>query len=201
MKKTHPEKNGTPYTNDEDTQLMLEFQEGSREAFGRLVSRNQERVFRLAQRYVGDAAAAEDVTQDVFVRVFNAAEGYKPTARFGTWVYRITVNLSLNALRDSQGRPEVPLEGDSEGLGEVEDRTGGVNPGEKIESEELSEAVSRAVAGLPESQRTVLLLRRYEELSYEEIAEVTGKAPTAVKSLLARARQTLKMALRRHLET
>jgi RNA polymerase sigma-70 factor (ECF subfamily) len=188
------------YAGDEDTRLMLSFREGSTEAFEQLVNRNQERVFRLAQRYVGEPAWAEDITQDVFIRVFNAAKSYQPTARFSTWVYRITVNLCLNALRDSHGRPEVPLETDPEGVLEAEETSEMSESGETLESEELSEAVSRAVASLPDWQRTVLLLRRYEEMSYEEISEVTGKAPTAVKSLLARARQNLKTVLRKYLE-
>ena len=107
MRPAEPARDGAMYRDDEDTQLMLAFQRGSRSAFERLVSRTQERVFRLALRYMGDASSAEDVTQDVFVRVYNAGESYRPTARFSTWVYRITVNLSLTALRDSRGRPEI----------------------------------------------------------------------------------------------
>ena len=201
MKKGEPAKRGDIYREDEDTRLMLAFQEGSRAAFEQLVTRNQERVFRLAMRYVGDASTAEDITQEVFVRVFNAGENYQPTARFTTWVYRITVNLSLNALRDSQGRPEVPLDGEMEWTLAVRGNPGSEEAGAEMESEELSEAVARVVKGLPEAQRTVLLLRRYEEMSYEEIGELMGKAATAVKSLLARARQNLRAALRKHLES
>ena len=191
---------GQKYRSDEDTQLMLAFRDGSTESFEKLLRRNQERVFRLAQRYLNDASWAEDITQEVFIRVYNASENYAPTARFTTWVYRITVNLCLNALRDSHNRPEVPLESGQDGSLELSEASVVEDPGAEMDSAELSEIVGKAVADLPENQRTILLLRRYEEMSYEEISEVVGKAPTAVKSLLARARQNLKEALKKYLE-
>ena len=180
---------------------MLAFSGGSVGAFERLVRRNQERVFKLAQRYLKDPARAEDITQDVFIRVFHAAETYRPTAKFTTWVYRITVNLCLNALRDRKSRPEVAFESgsDESGGGYENIISETVNPAQQLEVEELSQAISRALETLPEGQRTVILLRRYDELSYEEIAEVTGNTPAAVKSLLSRARQNLKSLLRKHL--
>lgn len=193
-------KQGRDYSlRDEDTRLMVAFGDGSQRAFERLVRRNQSRIFRLAKRYLGDHAWAEDITQDVFVRVFNAAENYQPTAKFSTWAYRITVNLCLNALRDRKGHGEVALDGGADGNLSEELEAESVHPSEGMEAEELSEAVSEALSALPESQRSVLVLRRYEDLSYDEIAEVTGKPATAVKSLLARARQNLKSLLGKYL--
>ncbi len=203
MRPTDADRNETLNRRDEDTQLMVAFSGGSVGAFERLVRRNQERIFRLAQRYLRDPARAEDITQDVFIRVFHAAETYRPTAKFTTWVYRITVNLCLNALRDRRSRPEVAFESGSDesggggGYENIISET--VNPAQQLEVEELSQAINRALETLPEGQRTVVLLRRYDELSYEEIAEVTGNTPAAVKSLLSRARQNLKSLLRKHL--
>ncbi len=199
MRQGDSERERTGSRRDQDTRLMVAFANGSTDAFERLVRRNQQRIFRLAKRYLVDHARAEDITQEVFVRVFKAAEDYRPTAKFSTWAYRITVNLCLNALRDRKSHGEVALESGPEGSVPEERVAETVNPGEHMESEELSEVIRRAVAALPEMQRTVLLLRRYEELSYEEIAEVTGKAPSAVKSLLARARQNLKSMLGKYL--
>ena len=200
MKQGEPERESNTGRRDEDTRLMVAFANGSSEAFERLVRRNQQRIFRLAKRYLVDHARAEDITQEVFVRVFKAAEGYQPTAKFNTWAYRITVNLCLNALRDEKTHGEVALESGPDGSVPDQMVAETVNPGEDMASQELSEVIGRAVAALPETQRTVLLLRRYEELSYEEIAEVTGKAPSAVKSLLSRARQNLKSLLGKYLE-
>ena len=192
-----PELPQTPAT-DEDTGLMLQFRDGSTDAFERLVRRNQDRVFKLARRYLSDPGRAEDVTQEVFVRVYQSAPAYKPTAKFTTWLYRITCNLCLNALRDGKVRGEVSLSGvnlEDKALEPAELR----DPAERLGTEELTSAINAALAALPESQRTALILRRYEELSYQEIAEAIGGTVSGVKSLLSRARQSLRESLKQHL--
>ncbi len=189
-------------TADPDSQLMLAFCSGDLAAFRRLVERNSAVVFKLAARYLGDESDAEDVVQEVFLRVHGSAADYKPTAKFTTWVYRITVNVCLNRLRAAKARPSVSLEG----LGENPEEAsfdvaseGEDAPFSRIERRELEEKIRAAIAALPEAQRTALLLRRFEELSYEDIAEAMETTVPAVKSLISRARQTLKACLARYL--
>jgi RNA polymerase sigma-70 factor (ECF subfamily) len=180
---------------------MLDFCKGDREAFQSLVRRNQGIVFRLAFRYLSSRADAEDIAQDVFLRVYRSADRYVPSAKFTTWIYRITVNACLNRLRSRRTKRTVSLEavgGEADGPMEPEE-TPTETPAEKLQREELEQKVTEVIARLPETQRTAVLLRRFDELSYEEIAEVMETTVAAVKSLLARARHTLKDLLSKHL--
>jgi RNA polymerase sigma-70 factor (ECF subfamily) len=187
---------------DPDTKLMLDFCSGDASAFRELVKRNSAVVFKLACRYVGDPSDAEDAVQDVFMRVYGAAEDYRPSAKFTTWVYRITVNVCLNRLRSTRSHPVLSLDAmtaeTNEPVIDMADTT--VLPSSsRLERQELEAKIRVALAGLPESQRTAVLLRRFEEMSYDEIAEVMQTTVPAVKSLLARARQTLKSSLANYL--
>jgi RNA polymerase sigma-70 factor (ECF subfamily) len=186
---------------DPDTQLMVDFCAGDLAAFKRLVERNHRIVFSLACRYLGQPAEAEDALQDVFMRIYEAAGRYKPTAKFTTWVYRITVNVCLNRLRANRSRRGVPLEGSADGEDVTRDIAADVSetPLARFEREELEAKVREAMERLPETQRTAVLLRRFDELSYAEIAEVMGTTIPAVKSLLARARASLKSFLSKYL--
>jgi RNA polymerase sigma-70 factor, ECF subfamily len=189
-------------TVDPDTKLMLDFCAGDLEAFRRLVERNQAVVFKLAARYLGDAAEAEDVAQDVFLRVHGAARDYQPSAKFTTWVYRITVNVCLNRLRSAKARPAMSLEAGGEGLGEGAFDVASTDvetPSSRLERRELESKIREALDALPEAQRAAVLLRRFDELSYEQIAEVMETTVPAVKSLLSRARQSLKSSLSKYL--
>jgi len=186
---------------DRDTELMLSFRAGDESSFRKLVLRNQGIVLNLAYRYLADHADAEDVVQEVFMKVYGAADTYKPTAKFTTWVYRITVNACLNRLRAARSRRSVSLDtsgADGEPSG-VPAEALPSNPSARLERQELEAKVREAMDRLPESQRTAVLLRRFDELSYEEIAEVMETTVPAVKSLLARARQTLKSLLSKYL--
>ena len=139
--------------------------------------------------------------QDVFIKVHGAAATYQPTAKFTTWVYRITVNVCLNRLRARRTRQSVSLDATADGeqaAGEVI-ASGSEAPSARLEREELEGRVREAMERLPESQRTAVLLRRFDELSYEEIAQVMETTVPAVKSLLARARHTLKSLLSKYL--
>jgi RNA polymerase sigma-70 factor, ECF subfamily len=189
-------------TVDADTQLMLAFCSGDLDAFRRLVERNSSVVFKLAARYLDDESEAEDIVQEVFLRVHGSAGDYKPSAKFTTWVYRITVNVCLNRLRAAKSRPLVSLEGLGEDPEEVSFDAAAEDteaPSARIEQRELEDRIRAAVASLPEAQRTAILLRRFEELSYEDIAETMETTVPAVKSLLSRARQTLKACLVKYL--
>ena len=187
---------------DPDTQLMVNYCAGEAAAFRDLLQRNNAIVFKLACRYLGDPTEAEDVVQDVFIRVHGAARDYKPTAKFTTWLYRITVNVCLNRLRSSKVHATVSLDAtpteDDEPMAGIASEPAEA-PSAKLEREELEVKVREAMACLPESQRTAVLLRRFHEMSYEEIAEVMQTTVPAVKSLLARARQTLKSMLGKYL--
>jgi RNA polymerase sigma-70 factor (ECF subfamily) len=186
---------------DPDTRLMLGFCAGDEGAFERLVQRNQGIVLNLAWRYLSDHAEAEDVVQDVFLKVYGASSSYEATAKFTTWVYRITVNTCLNRLRARKTRRSVPIEPitDDEESAPVLAEAHSEHPSAGLEREELEEKVREAMTRLPEAQRTAVLLRRFDELSYEEIAEVMETTVAAVKSLLARARSTLKDLLSKYL--
>ena len=189
-------------TVDPDTQLMVDFCGGDVAAFRRLVDRNSAVVFKLAVRYLNDPGEAEDETQDVFLRVHGSAGDYRPSAKFTTWIYRITVNVCLNRLRAAKARPAMSLdaaggEGDEPLLDVASDDT--ESPSARLEREELDAKIREALASLGEAQRTAVLLRRFEELSYEQIAEAMETTVPAVKSLLSRARQSLKSMLAKYL--
>ena len=180
---------------------MLAFQAGDESAFTRLVERNQARVYAMVSRFVGQAGWAEDLVQEVFLRVFRTAGRYKATARFSTWLYRIAVNLSLNAVRARSKLRFVPLEAESDQASHRHDVAdpSAMAPEEVLDGEAMGEIVRQAVDNLPEQQKIAIVLYRYEHLSYEEVAQVMECSTMAVKSLLSRAKANLRDRLSRHL--
>ena len=186
---------------DEDVRLMLAFQAGDESAFTKLIERNQTRVYAMVSRFVGQSASAEDLVQEVFLRVFRTAKRYKATARFSTWLYRIAVNLSLNSIRASSKLHLVSLEGaeDSSWRQEIPDEQA-LAPDDALDAGEVAEAVRQAVDKLPETQKIATILHRYEHMNYEEVAQVLECSTMAVKSLLSRARMNLRESLKRYLE-
>ena len=181
---------------------MLRFQKGDEPAFEELVQCNTHKVHALVYRFLGDPSAVEDITQEVFLRVYRTAPRYMPTAKFSTWLYRITANLCFNVLRSRKRRSFVPLEtGDSDDGGYhhqvPDDRQ--VSPFEGMDTAELSDMVAEAIAQLPDNQRVAIVLNKYEQKSYEEIAAVLKCSSMAVKSLLSRARGNLRVALGRYI--
>ena len=196
-------------TDDEqDILWMMRIRAGDREAFAELVECHQQRVVgTIARMLGGDAADAEDIGQQVFLRVWKSAPRYQPTAKFTTWLYTITRNLVFNEMRRRKHRPVVSLDADppgesggSEGSGRIED-TQAAGPDSTLLEAELQQAITHAIAQLPEAQRLAIIMRRYEELSYEEIASVLNLTVPAVKSLLFRARVLLREKLARYLDT
>ncbi len=163
---------------------------GDKAALEGLLQRHQARVRSMAYRLLGDWHLAEDVAQETFVRLYRAACTYKPQAKFTTWLYRIVYNLAVDQQRRRANAP-VSLDAAQE---EPEDPSGS-RPVE-LEQRELAEQVQRAIARLPERQRRVLLLHRYEDLSHGDIAQVTGWSPSAVESLLVRAYTRLREELK-----
>ena len=199
---------GVTLTADEqDIIWMVRVRGGDRHAFADLVECHQQRVVATVARMLGsDAAEAEDIGQQVFLRVWKSADRYEPTAKFTTWLYTITRNLVFNELRRRKHRPTTSLDAaPADGTGgqisaaRLEDLQA-ATPDAHLLQAELQEAISAAIAQLPEQQRLAIILRRYEELSYEDIARVLGLTVPSVKSLLFRARLLLREKLERYLD-
>ena len=191
----------TPPTDDEGVRLMLAFQAGDEGAFADLVEAYSGRVYALLTRFLGPVDRREDLVQDVFLRVLRARERYQPTARFSTWLYRITFNLATNERVRQAPRRHLSLDrgvGDEdEGatLGEsVEDHRGEA-PDESLERLDVVDAVRAAIDALPERQRMALVLAKYDELPYAEIAVVLETSEKAIKSMVHRARENLRVLL------
>jgi len=180
---------------------MLAFQRGDDGAFNQLVTRFQSRIVSLAYRYLGSSADAEDLAQEVFLRVYRAREKYEPRARFTTWIYRVTVNTSLNYLRGRRVRRVVSAEmpaAAGDGERDVADRfadDAAPSPPAELERKELHHILRETVESLPDRQRVAILLNKYEGLSYEETAAAMELSLPATKSLLTRARVNLKERL------
>ena len=172
---------------------------GDTAAFEQLVERHQRLVIGTVGRMLGTNSDAEDIAQQVFVRVWRNAKRYVPRAKFTTWLLKITRNLVFNELRRRSRHPQVPLHGESEAEERPLKDEHAAAPDAALLDEELQKAVDAAIAQLPETQRMAVILRRYEELSYEEIAESLDESVSAVKSLLFRARTELRTTLARYL--
>jgi len=189
------------YFDDPDIQLMLEFQQGNKASFEKLLVKYFPRVLNFIYRYLGNKEVAEDLTQEVFIKVFQNASSYHPTAKLQTWLFTIAKNMSLNELRRMK-KPIISMEEPvRSGTTETEELTRqiedvhAVNPHKVMVKEERTAVIRQAIESLPENQRTAVLLRRYENFSYEEIAQTMNLSVEAVKSLLNRAKVNLKESL------
>ena len=191
----------TPLLLDPDVQLMLRVKADEEAAFAELVSRYQSRLINIFTQLVGDPTAAEDLAQEVFLRIYRARQGYQPTARFSTWVFRIAHNLASNTRRSRGRRKEVPLQTTESGVQDVLSHKqllkekSALMPARQLDRGELREHVREAVASLNDRQKMALLLHKFEEMSYDDIAETMELTSAAVKSLLSRARENLRMKL------
>lgn len=178
---------------DTDIELMLRFQKGDEPAFEALVKKHTRGVLNLVYRYLGDASRAEDVSQDIFVKVYRARMKYEPKAKFSTWLYRIAVNHCLNEIRARKSQPALSVP-----VNDLLEQPSGDDPDARISRSELQQAVKGAIDSLPENQRMAVILARYEDMSYDEIAETMGMSLEAVKSVLFRAKENLKQALSKY---
>lgn len=174
---------------------------GDTGAFEQLVERHQRLVVGTVARMLGNTSDAEDIAQQVFVRVWKSAKRYVPRAKFTTWLLKITRNLVFNELRRRSRHPQVPLQSETEEEERPIRDEQAVAPDASLLEQELQKAIDAAIANLPETQRLAVILRRYEELSYEEIAETLDQSVSAVKSLLFRARTELRESLQRYLSS
>ena len=185
---------------DHDILWMLRVAQGDEAAFAKLIEFHQGRVVGTIAKMLGDELDAQDIAQQVFLRVWNSSNRYQPTAKFTTWLFKITRNLVFNELRRRKRHPVSPLEHQMERdhfqAADFQTKT----PDESLVADEMQEAIRQAIESLPEIQRMAIILRRYEEMPYEEIAEVLKTSVPAVKSILFRARAELRVSLKKYLE-
>lgn len=185
---------------DPDIRLMHRVRNDEAGAFEDLVLRYQHRLVGIMNHLVGNAEEAEDLAQEVFLRIYRARKKYHAKSKFSTWLFTIANNLALNALRSRQRRRAIPLDArDSGPLGprpaEQLVHARGGQPMEGLQQQELAAIIRQAVNGLNERQRMAVVLNKFEDMNYAEIAEVMELTTKAVKSLLSRARANLRNAL------
>ena len=198
----------TPHSlvGDPSTELMLRVRDGDSEAFAELVVMWRDRLVTLFLHHTGDHATAEDLAQEVFLRVYRSRATYQPTAKFTTWVHTIANNVSRDLRQRAYRRLErgVPAtasaSSSSLGLDQLAVAASGLLPARLADRTELQAVVQDAIAGLGERQRMAVLLAKFEQCSYEEIAAAMQLSVPAVKSLLFRARDQLRTALKPYLQ-
>jgi len=183
-----------------DLALMRRIGQGDHAAFAELVEIHQHAVVGTVTKMLGNATEAEDVAQQVFVRVWRSAVRYQPSAKFTTWLFTITRNLVFNEIRRRQRKPAVSLDEREEQQAGSVAADGEMKPDESALLAELETAVDTAIQRLPEKQRMAVVLRRYQEMAYEDIGEILGLSLPAVKSLLFRARTQLREDLQKYLD-
>lgn len=180
-----------------DVQLMLDVKSGDEESFGILLQKYRSPMVNFLYRMVRDAATAEDLAQEVFLRVYRARKQYSPSAKFTTWLFRIATNLALNSVRDNRHRQmdvsiDAPIEEDEAPM-ELPAREMRID--EYMAERDRMAFIRNAISALPEKQRVAVLLHKYEEMDYGEIARILDCSESALKSLLFRAYETLRVQL------
>lgn len=191
---------------DPDVALMRRVQQDDPHAFEILVEKYRGRLVGILFHMVGNMDEAEDLAQEVFLRVFRSRKDYQPSAKFSTWLFTITNNLALNALRDRKRRAKNNLAGNNSGplgdrpLEQMAHASTGAMPSRVFAKGELAEVVRAAVSLLPDDQRMAVMLNKFEEMNYKQIAQIMNRSEMAIKSLLSRARTTLRTYLEPYLE-
>ena len=181
---------------DYDAELMLRVKDGDGASFGVLLEKHRNSVVHFLYRMVQNAAVSEELAQEVFLRVYRSRATYEPTAKFTTWLFRIATHLALNALRDGKNeKSQERLDDDSSDLParQVADHRQTVE--QHLVNQARLDEVRKAVATLPQKQRAAVLMHKYEEMEYSQIARVLSCSESAVKSLLFRAYETLRARL------
>jgi RNA polymerase sigma-70 factor (ECF subfamily) len=184
----------------EDLRLMKLIGRGDTVALEQLIERHQALVVGTVARMLGSNSDVEDIAQQVFIRVWKSASRYVPRAKFTTWLLKITRNLVFNELRRSRRHAHVPLQADPQAEELPVKDVVNQGPDVSLLESELQVKIEEAILSLPETQRLALVLRRYEEFSYEEIAQALDVSLPAVKSLLFRARTELRQRLKNYLK-
>ncbi len=182
-----------------DVQLMLDVKAGDDASFDFLLVKYRSPLVNFLHRMVRDTATAEDLAQEVFLRVYRARKQYTPSAKFTTWLFRIATNVALNSVRDTRHqRMEVSLDapvGSEEDAAPRELPTREMRIDEHLLEQDRVQFIQRAIATLPEKQRAAVLLHKYEEMDYAEIAKILDCTESALKSLLFRAYESLRVQL------
>jgi RNA polymerase sigma-70 factor (ECF subfamily) len=199
MAASDPGNQGRSEDDAEDVRLMQLVGRGDTNAFEELIKRHQALVSGTVARMLGSNSDVEDIAQQVFIRVWKSARRYVPRAKFTTWLLKITRNLVFNELRRTKRHAHVPLQSEP-GVEDppLKDEMN-LAPDTSLLESELQRTIEEAILQLPEAQRLALVLRRYEQLSYEQIAEVLDLSVPAVKSVLFRARTELRSRLSKYL--
>jgi RNA polymerase sigma-70 factor, ECF subfamily len=180
-----------------DVELMLDVKAGDDSSFDFLLQKYRSPLVNFLYRMVRDTATAEDLAQEVFLRVYRARKQYTPSAKFTTWLFRIATNLALNSVRDNRyAKLAVPLDAPAEeDAAPMELPTQEMRIDEHMIERDRTEFIRRAIASLPEKQRAAVLLHKYEEMDYGEIAKILDCSESALKSLLFRAYESLRVQL------
>ncbi|MBN2105409.1 sigma-70 family RNA polymerase sigma factor [bacterium] len=179
----------------QDAELMERVKAGDESAFKMIVDRHHRAIYHLCYRYLEKREDAEEVAQDVFIRLYRSVDTYQPFAKLTTFLYRIAVNLSLNRIRDRKRKRWISLEMLRQNKGMEFEASSRDHPDFALELKEKQIQICRAIESLPENQKTAVILYRFQELSYEEIAEVMDCSVSAVEARLHRAKLSLKKKL------
>jgi RNA polymerase sigma-70 factor (ECF subfamily) len=179
-----------------DLELMLRVTRGDEGSFEELLRRHGAPLTNYLRRMLRESALAEDLAQEVFLRVYQARERYRPDARFTTWLYRIATNLALNAIRDRKGEvPQAEGESAEDGSGAARLVDSRPNVEQQLMQSDRERLIRQAIEELPERQRAAVILHKYQDVDYQQIAKVLGVSESAVKSLLFRAYESLRTRL------
>jgi RNA polymerase sigma-70 factor (ECF subfamily) len=183
-------------TMDFDAELMLRVKEGDHASFGLLLEKYRSSVVHFLFRMVQNHAVAEELAQEVFLRVYRSRATYEPTAKFTTWLFRIATHLALNALRDNKNEKlQEPLEAETRELPARQVPDNRPSAEQSMVYQAKLDEIRGAISALPEKQRAAVLMHKYEEMEYAQIAKVLNCSESAVKSLLFRAYETLRARL------
>lgn len=195
-RRVHSSMEGASAALDFDSELMLRVKEGDGASFGVLLDKHRSSVVHFLYRMVQNHAVAEELAQEVFLRVYRSRATYEPTAKFTTWLFRIATHLALNSLRDGKhDRSQERLDDESGDLPARQVKDVRPNVEQSLVYEARLEEVRRAIAQLPEKQRVAVLMHKYQEMEYSQIANVLSCSESAVKSLLFRAYEALRARL------
>ena len=180
-----------------DEELMLAYQEGKSEVLDVIFSRYQKKIFNFSLRFLGNRADAEDMTADVFLHLMRRKNQYQPQAKFCTWLYTVARNACLSKIRQRQNIFSLSFKNNSTNEEQEWDIPDPTTPADELQKKETALHIKKAVQNLPPSQKEVILLREFHNLSYDEISKITGHSLENVKVLIFRARDQL----RQHLAT
>jgi RNA polymerase sigma-70 factor, ECF subfamily len=199
---TPPQTFATSAEAGSDAEVMLRVKTGDQSAFDFLVQKYRRSMVSFMYRMARNSAAAEDLAQEVFLRVYRSRDSYEASAKFTTWLYRIATNLAVNHARDTRHeRPEVTVsldEPDEESGTTLELSDGKLTAEQAMVQRERMMAIRQKVEALPELQRMAVIMHKYQQMDYKQIAEVLKKSESATKSLLFRAYETLREQLKEY---